>query len=89
MTDYSKQLEEWEERNGIKPLVVKQPNHYKLLDLEAIEIIAKSMTKEMFYGYCLGNILKYRLRAGKKGNAMEDLAKADEYELIFNRLYPK
>ncbi|QFP92929.1 hypothetical protein [Escherichia phage vB_EcoP_PR_Kaz2018] len=46
---------------------VTKPSHYMLFDdIEAIEVIARSMTREQFKGYCLGNILKYRLRAGKK-----------------------
>jgi hypothetical protein len=30
-------------------------------------------------GFCLGNSLKYICRAGKKGNALEDLRKAQWY----------
>jgi hypothetical protein len=37
------------------------------------------MTKTEFKGYCLGNILKYRLRAGKKGDARECLKKSEKY----------
>lgn len=84
MTDYTKQEEQWEAKS-LTYNMVKNPSHYQLLDTEAIEVIARTMTETMFYGYCLGNELKYRLRAGKKGDALEDLAKADEYELIFNR----
>lgn len=66
---------------------VKEPSHYALFDgIEAIEIIARSMTVEMFRGYCLGNIMKYRLRAGKKSElayAEKDLAKANFYAELF------
>lgn len=62
---------------------VKQPSHYQLFEgVEAIEVIARSMTQEMFKGYCLGNILKYRLRAGKKSELAtleKDMAKATFY----------
>ncbi|AOZ65486.1 hypothetical protein kpv767_13 [Klebsiella phage vB_KpnP_KpV767] len=62
---------------------VKQPSHYQLFEgVEVIEVIARSMTKEMFKGYCLGNILKYRLRAGKKSELAtleKDMAKATFY----------
>lgn len=68
---------------------VKEPSHYALFDdIEAIEIIARSMTVEMFRGYCLGNILKYRLRAGKKSElayAEKDLAKANFYAELFEK----
>lgn len=66
--------------------VVNNPNHYQLFpETEAIVVIAKSLTDEEFRGYCLGNSLKYRLRAGKKGSAEEDLAKADKYVELYNK----
>jgi len=59
---------------------VNSPQHYQFFpDLEAIEVIARSMTQEQFYGYCLGNRLKYRLRAGNKDNLEQDIAKSDKY----------
>lgn len=64
---------------------VKQPKHYELLGGEVIALIASSMTFEEFYGYCKGNILKYRLRAGKKDDALQDIGKADEYELLYEK----
>jgi len=66
---------------------VSKPKHYKILDCEAIDMIVDTLTQDEFKGYCFGNILKYRLRAGKKGDALEDLAKADEYEKIYARYY--
>lgn len=68
---------------------VTKPSHYDFFDgIEAIEIIARSMTVEMFRGYCLGNMLKYRLRAGKKSElayAEKDLAKANFYAELFEK----
>lgn len=68
---------------------VKQPSHYQLFEgVEAIEVIARSMTQEMFKGYCLGNILKYRLRAGKKSELAtleKDMAKATFYLELYNK----
>lgn len=59
---------------------VNQPQHYQFFpDLEAIEVIARSTTQEQFYGYCLGNRLKYRLRAGNKDKLEQDIAKSDKY----------
>ena len=67
---------------------VTNPSHYMLFDdIEAIEVIARSMTNEQFKGYCLGNVLKYRLRAGKKSElaTMEkDLNKAAFYQELFD-----
>lgn len=59
---------------------VNSPRHYQFFpDLEAIVVIARSMTQEQFYGYCLGNRLKYRLRAGNKDKLEQDIAKSDKY----------
>lgn len=66
--------------------VVKSPSHYQFFpDVEAIEIIASSMTEEMFRGYCIGNRLKYRLRAGNKDKLEQDIAKSDFYIELFNK----
>lgn len=65
---------------------VNHPKHYAVFEqLEAIEVIASSMTIEQFYGYCLGNILKYRLRAGGKDDVMQELGKADKYQELFTQ----
>lgn len=68
---------------------VRTPSHYILFDdIEAIEVIARSMTREQFRGYCLGNILKYRLRAGKKSEMAfleKDMAKAEFYSELYEK----
>lgn len=70
----------------LKPDAVNHPKHYAVFEqLEAIEVIASSMTTEQFYGYCLGNILKYRLRAGGKDDVMQELGKADKYQKLFTQ----
>lgn len=65
--------------------VVNSPSHYKLFSTEAIEIIASSMTREAFEGYCLGNHLKYRLRLGAKGRMEEDFQKSEKYKELFEK----
>ncbi|ANU80109.1 hypothetical protein [Proteus phage PM 116] len=66
--------------------VVKSPSHYQFFpDVEAIEIIASSMTQEGFHGYCMGNRLKYRLRAGNKDKLEQDIAKSDFYVELYNK----
>ena len=68
---------------------VTKPSHYMLFDdIEAIEVIARSMTSEQFKGYCFGNILKYRLRAGKKSELAyleKDMAKAGFYGELYEK----
>lgn len=67
---------------------VRKPSHYQVFDgVESIEIIARSMTVSEFRGFCIGNVLKYRLRAGKKSElaTMEkDLNKAAFYQELFD-----
>lgn len=76
--------EVFEEDQDTKSEQVHSPKHYNVLeDIEAIQIIASSMTYEMFKGYCLGNILKYRLRCGAKDDVTQELAKADKYKELF------
>lgn len=53
---------------------VNHPPHYQSGGIEAIDVI------EAFdLGFCLGNTVKYVLRAGRKGDATEDLKKARWY----------
>lgn len=71
---------------GITQEFVNKPKHYELFeDVEAIEVIARSLTKEEFRGYCFGNLLKYRLRCGKKDNVDQELAKADKYKELYEK----
>ncbi len=50
------------------------PQHYKAGGIESIDVI------EAFgLGFCMGNIIKYVLRAGRKGSKAEDLKKARWY----------
>lgn len=68
------------------PDAVNSPKHYQFFPgLEAIEVIARSMTQEQFYGYCLGNRLKYRLRAGNKDKLEQDIAKSDKYSELYEQ----
>lgn len=53
---------------------VNQPAHYTSGGIETIDFIeAKQL------GYNLGNVVKYISRAGKKGNRLQDLQKAQWY----------
>jgi len=53
---------------------INHPAHYKGNGIESIEVI------EAFeLGFNLGNVVKYVLRAGKKGSPIEDLRKARWY----------
>jgi hypothetical protein len=66
---------------------VHSPAHYKghypfEVTTDCIrEVLLSFMATDLnhYEAYCLGNELKYRLRAGLKGDAVEDIAKAMEY----------
>ena len=60
---------------------INSPSHYMLFpDMEAIDVIRAALTPEEFAGYCKGNALKYRLRAGEKGPVEKCIAKANWYQ---------
>ena len=64
---------------------IKSPSHYQLLEgFESITIIASAMTIEQLKGLCLGNIIKYRLRAGNKDALEQDIGKADFYKELYD-----
>ena len=70
----------------ISSSAVDKPQHYQVFpDKEAIEIIASSMTTEQFYGYCLGNFLKYRLRIGAKDEVQQELGKSNKYKELYEK----
>lgn len=57
--------------------VINKPQHYQG-EVECIEAIKASMSKEQFIGYLKGNIQKYIWRFDRK-NGLEDLQKANIY----------
>ncbi len=65
---------------------IRSPKHYSILDgVESITIIASAMTVDEWRGFCLGNIIKYRLRAGNKDKLEQDISKADYYKELFEK----
>ena len=58
---------------------VNSPEHCNKLDVEAIDLIEMSMTRNEFLGYLKGNVLKYIIRYRHKGKAAEDLGKCVWY----------
>lgn len=57
---------------------VLSPAHYSMGDIECIDAIEASMTKEEFEGYCKGNVMKYLWRWRMKGG-VGSLEKAKVY----------
>lgn len=62
---------------------VNSPSHYASGDIECIDAIKASMTREAFLGYLKGNTQKYLWRYEKKAKPVQDLEKAQWYQ---NRL---
>ena len=65
--------------------IVVNPGHYKNLPMEVkdiIQVVLDAMPKDLtpYQSYCIGNILKYRLRAGHKDDTLVDINKALVYE---------
>lgn len=54
--------------------MVDHPEHYQGYRYEVIDII-----EDYNLGFNLGNVIKYVLRANKKGHLIEDLKKAKWY----------
>ena len=59
--------------------VVNEPSHYKAGNIEAIDAIEASMSKDEFKGYLKGNVMKYMWSYNYKGKPVEDLKKAKWY----------
>jgi len=64
---------------------VKSPAHYELVDTEVVILIASCMTPEQWQGYCLGTVMAYRLRAGKKDDLIQDISKSDQTEILYDQ----
>lgn len=53
--------------------------HYQQAEVEPIEVMQMYFTSEMMHGFCLGNVIKYALRARFKGTEMKDIEKMAQY----------
>ena len=73
---YEKPLHKHIEAMKKKPDAINHPEHYGGSDstYEAIKVI-----DAWKLDFCLGNVVKYISRAGKKGSKLEDLKKAQWY----------
>jgi hypothetical protein len=69
--------EEWDHMSG-KSDPVNQPSHYRVGEVEAIDYIHQQLGSGV-KDYLLGNVHKYLHRHRFKGQAVEDLRKAEWY----------
>lgn len=65
---------------------VNHPSHYNQQGIEVIDLMLKSFGRQAVLDFCLLNAFKYRMRAGYKGDAHEDIAKAMWYEAKIKEL---
>lgn len=61
-------------------LTTARPNekHYEGA-IEPIEVMQSALTAEQFQGFCMGNIIKYSMRCGKKDDPEKELSKVRRY----------
>lgn len=73
------------ERIGINPNsevetgTTETATHYQVADKQPIEIMQDMMTPEQFVGFLRGNVIKYSLRMGHKGETVKDALKCWQY----------
>lgn len=58
--------------------IVDKPQHYADKNIEVIDYMEDTLSKEGFEGYCSGNVIKYISRYRHK-NGIEDLKKSRYY----------
>mgnify|MGYP003705464777 CR=1 FL=1 len=51
-------------------------NHYKDMPIQPWDVMETVLTEQEFIGFLKGNMIKYAMRAGHKGDAKQDLEKA-------------
>jgi hypothetical protein len=83
--DETQNIKNWHKPTKPSNDPVSSPNHYLKLGYECIEIIASSLSKEAFKGYCMGNFLKYRFRMGDKDAMQQDFDKSKEYLMLYDK----
>lgn len=60
-------------------------SHYKDMPIQPWAIMESVLTKEEFCGYLKGNIIKYAMRNGRKGE--DDTDKCEHYRQKLKELY--
>ena len=71
--------QKWGIENNFKKDIVNNPSHYTFGNVECIDAIESSMSKESFCGFLKGNVMKYVWRYEHKGRSIEDLEKCKWY----------
>jgi hypothetical protein len=73
-------IEEYEKSSGQAPSTARDKQvggtHYTDMKVQPWDAIKASRGKEAFVEYLIGTVIKYTMRAGHKGDKLEDLEKA-------------
>lgn len=54
-------------------------DHYLMMKIQPWEVMESILTREEFIGFLKGNVIKYSMRQGRKGDAEVDAEKARHY----------
>ena len=71
----------------LKPVdkAVDNPSHYSFAGTTVEEMLEKYLTHDQLIGWFRGSIIKYRMRAFRKGDkGSQDIAKADQYQKFYD-----
>lgn len=60
----------------------RAPDRYSGQDRETIDLIRDVLGDKGFHAFCVGNVIKYETRAGRKGPEDVDRAKANWYRAM-------
>ena len=71
--------QKWGIEDNFKKDIVNNPSHYTFGNVECIDAIESSMSKESFCGFLKGNVIKYIWRYEHKGRSIENLKKCKWY----------
>lgn len=76
------------ENGVVSPEMINHPSHYKVGDLECIDVMLTLFGKEEVAAFCKCNAFKYMWRSGKKDpqKELEDYRKAEWYLSYMNKL---
>lgn len=87
-TDMIKPYKPKKEDKMIESGTVNHPSHYNQGNIEVIDYLEDQLSEDEFYGFCIGNVLKYVSRAKhKRETPLEDLKKSKFYlERIIKKL---
>lgn len=79
--DYERAFEEWKEfqEEEAEEDMINHPSHYNQEDVETIKVIGSMLPEEEYYGFAMGNVIKYLDRCEYKGDKEQDLLKAQWY----------